>query len=186
MKSRHVSAVLSLLLALSAVAAPIETTYVIRDGGQRRTFVVAGDEIHQRREPKRLAVAGTVEEARAAAAQIAEADLVLYEKGVERAEGTRRLLTRGLLVELTPGTDAATIATAAGITLAGPAPGGIGNRFIMKSSATPGSALEAAARLRSQPGVISAEPLLARQHTRYAPPAFMPNDPFFSPNSSIC
>lgn len=75
MKSWHVSAVLSLALSLSVRSAPLDATYVIHDGGQRRTFVVASDQIHQRRELKRLPFAGTIEEARAAAAQSAEADL---------------------------------------------------------------------------------------------------------------
>jgi subtilisin-like proprotein convertase family protein/subtilisin family serine protease len=167
----------SLLVAVpSGFADSLKATYSIVDGGQPRTFVVAGDEIHERRQMKRLPLAGSADQARGTAQRTPGADLILYEKGIARTAVTRRFLTKRIAVQLAPGADPTRIADAARVLLAETAPGGAVGWFVMEASAEPGSALEAAERLRKVPGVRSAQPLLARQHSPYA---FTPNDPFF-------
>ncbi|MHA3771369.1 S8 family serine peptidase [Verrucomicrobiota bacterium sgz303538] len=161
-------------LTTFASGAPLQETYRIHDHGQPREFVIAKDELHRGRQPQRIPAKASVDETRQAAQQIA-GDFVLYEKGQPRTEQSRRILTKRLSIHLAAGTDAVTVASAAGVRLIGPAPSGEG-WWLMEAGAEPGSALEAAEVLRKQPGVLAADPLLARQQSR----RFIPNDPLFS------
>lgn len=146
----------------------------IRDQGQVREFVIVKDEVHRNRRAQRIPARRDVEETRQAARQIA-ADFVLYEKGLPRTENTRRTLTKRVSVQLATDSDPAAIAAAAGIRLVGRAPGGAEGWWLMESGPEPGSALEAAEALRKLPGVLSADPLLARQQNK----RLRPNDPLF-------
>ncbi|HEY3789663.1 MAG TPA: S8 family serine peptidase, partial [Urbifossiella sp.] len=107
-------------------------------------------------------------------ARRAGGDLVLFEKGKPRSESTRRLLTRRIAVQLAAGQDATAIARAVGAESANPAPFAP-NWYIFQSAAEPGSALEVTQKLKRQAGVVSVEPMLARQQTK----RLIPSDPFF-------
>lgn len=97
---------------------------------------------------------------------------VLYEKGAPQNEGTRRWLTKRVLVELQPGKTAADLKNVAGMVKAEPR----GKHVVVEFAGAPDVALTGAEKLRTVPGVRVAEPLLARQLFR----RFVPNDPLFA------
>lgn len=97
---------------------------------------------------------------------------VLYEKGAPRNEGTRRWLTKRVLVELQPGRAAADLKKVAGVVKAEPR----GKFAVVEFAGSPDAALAGAAKLRTVPGVNKAEPMLARQLFR----RFVPDDPLFA------
>jgi subtilisin-like proprotein convertase family protein len=103
-----------------------------------------------------------------------EASLVLYEKGGERKLSKRRLLTTGVLVNVSPGIDADALAQAVGATLVQKP--SFAKDCVVLDAGKPGASLELAKKLRGLPGVKSAEPMLARQQTK----RWIPTDPFFS------
>lgn len=156
----------------------------IADAGQERLFEIAADEISVKtpdgqRETRRVATARSFEDIRREAADVrqttgADAELVLYEAGRERNPYTRRVLTRQVLVRAAPGADLRAAAAAAGGTVPMAidyAPG-----FFLVETAETGGALALADRLRVQPGVQGAAPLLARQQRK----KWVPNDTLFS------
>ncbi len=97
---------------------------------------------------------------------------VLYEKGAPQNEGTRRFLTKRVLVELQPGTPVTKLANVAGVVKAMPR----GKFAVVDFAGGADAALTGAEKLRTVPGVNKAEPMLARQlHRR-----FVPNDPLFA------
>ena len=155
-----------------------ESAFSIRDGGVARKFEVALDELGSINADGR----GSVEKAtpRASAEALrksarAGSDFILYESGRARTQFTRRWLTQRVLVKLADGADAKVIAAATGaasVERPGYAPG----FAILDATPGAGNALALATLLRAQPGVESAEPLLARQ----AKKRFIPDDPFFS------
>ncbi len=101
---------------------------------------------------------------------------VLYEKGAPQNEGTRRWLTKRVLVELQPGKAVAELKGVAGVVRAEPR----GKFAVVDFAGAADAALTGAERLRTVPGVRKAEPLLARQLVR----RFVPDDPFFAHSAS--
>lgn len=101
---------------------------------------------------------------------------VLYERGAPQNEGTRRWLTKRVLVELQPGRAAADLRGLAGV-LSSEARG---KYAVVEFGGSADAALKGAKALQKQPGVRSAEPMLARQLFG----KWVPNDPFFAYNAS--
>jgi hypothetical protein len=101
---------------------------------------------------------------------------VLYEKGAPQNEGTRRWLTKRVLVELQPGKTAADLRGLAGVVKAEAR----GKYAVVEFAGTADAALTGAKTLQKQPGVRFAEPMLARQLFGKA----VPNDPFFAYNAA--
>ncbi len=146
---------LVLFLAFSAGA----QTYRIQDGGVARTFVIE----EQPATPAALKNA-----------PVEESQIILYETGVKKTEYSKRIATHQVLVELTPGTDPTSLAARYDIALsASPAyaPG-----FHIFETSPAFSALTLPETIRSDPSVISAEPMLARKHQKKS----VPNDPLFA------
>lgn len=172
---------LAAFLALAGTAWANEVRW-IDDGGYPRSFQVALDELSVataagERETKTVAAAGTVAEIRRRAAELrqatgADAELVLYEVGAPRNPYTRRVLTKQVLVRAESGAELD--AAAAGVS--SPVAVDYAPGYFLVETAETGGALDAADRLRSQPGVQSAEPLLARQQRK----KWVPNDTLFA------
>ena len=166
-----------------------QAAFDIQDGGHRRRFELALDELAEkgaggRQRAARIAKTGrTLGELRqrareAEAATGTQQDIVLYEAGKPHNESTRRVLTRRVLVKAGPGFDlnaAAAAVHAVGTEKPGYAPG-----HVILTLQGPGDALTVLGTLRALPGVVSAEPLLARQFQR----RLIPDDSFFSYNAS--
>ncbi len=143
-----------LCLALSAGA----QTYRIHDGGMSRTFIVE----------EQPAAAATVKDLPAEEPQI-----ILYEAGAKKTEYSKRIVTRQVLVELKAGTDPAALAAQYNIALTDSpsyAPG-----FHVFETTTYLAALQLPETLRSDPNILSAEPLLARKRQKKS----LPDDPLF-------
>jgi subtilisin-like proprotein convertase family protein len=105
-------------------------------------------------------------------------DLVLYEAGKPRSTATRRVLTRQVVAELLPGTDATVLQLAVKATaVARPT---YAPTYAIFDFADGEAALAAVAVLRAAAGVISAESVLARQHEG----RFVPNDPRYAFDAS--
>jgi len=170
-----VRAAAGLLLPVAILhAGPLKENYRLRERGEWRDFVVARDELHRDRKPQRLgAAAGSMDEIRAKAG--ADGDLVLYPKGAPHDEANRRLVTRQVAVQLAPGVDPAALGmlTRSRVTRTFDR----AERWVvLETEGAAGSALEAAETLARVPGVLAAEPQMARQQRRRS----IPNDPFFS------
>ncbi|HWB03936.1 MAG TPA: S8 family serine peptidase [Verrucomicrobiales bacterium] len=188
---RAVASGLFLIPVAAVQAAPsLATRYTVRDAGRVRTFETAADELSVHRpdgsvmtEKSRAATIDglkTAMAARRAAAQEKErVDVVLYEAGRPRGNATRRWATPGVLAILAGGTDAGKVAALAGATSWKPAPV-LAGAVILTFDGGAGAALAGAQQLRAMTGVISAEPLLARQFVK----RWTPNDPYFSYNIS--
>lgn len=101
---------------------------------------------------------------------------IFYERGAPQNEGTRRWLTKKVLVEFNPGQPAADLSKVAGVTKTEAR----GPFAVVDFAGTADAAIPGAERLRKLPGVRSAEPMLARQWFRRA----VPNDPLFSYDAS--
>ncbi len=154
---------------------------VIEDGGVKREFVVATDEVASVDNRGRvtltpasgspnLAAMGTQ-----AMSTGGEKTIVLYEKGAPRNEATRRLITKTILVEVRPGTNLHALAAAVGADYAKPAPVFADTHHIFNTRSA-GEVLAVTDALRAQPGVVSATPLLgSRRNSRSS----IPNDPYF-------
>lgn len=189
MRRRHM--VLGLVLVAAGLAgtaaaqdrALTRSSFSIDDAGMVRTFEVAVDEIAVRRpggihaieKITPLADAESVRRfarTRARAAGDEEADLVLYEPGLPRTLYSRRILTRGVLVRLAEDANLADVEAEAGVTGRW-APGG---GWLIFDATEAGGALVLADALRSVKGVVTAEPLLARQHQK----RYTPNDMLFA------
>lgn len=108
--------------------------------------------------------------------QGARGEWVLYERGAPRNDGTRRWLTKRVLVELQPGVTTSALVNVTGVSKALPR----GRYAVVEFSGGPDAALGGAEKLRTLPGVRSAEPMLARQMFR----RLVPNDSYFSYNSA--
>lgn len=156
----------------------------IEDGGFERQFVVALDELsvtepEGRRAPRTVTAVRSLADIRQRAVQLEgdtgqEVELVLYEAGRARNAYTRRTLTRQVLVRLAPGGDAQALAAAVGA--AKPESFDYAPDLYLFSATGPGGALDLAERLRVQPGVEAANPMLARLRRK----KWMPNDTLFS------
>ena len=101
---------------------------------------------------------------------------VVYEKGAPQNDGTRRWLTKRVLVELAPGTQAASLAQVAGVTQTSAR----GQYAVVEFAGNADAAIAGAVSLRQAPGVRSAEPMLSHQLFH----RFVPNDPYFAYNTA--
>lgn len=179
---------LASLATAQNAAADKKAEFEIVDSGAKRRFELALDEVSERQADGKSAVvkgakaAGLAEmkqKARAAeAASGRQQDLVLYEAGKPRSEATRRIVTRKVLVKAGDGFDAAAakqLAGAESFERPAYAPGHV--IFIFKGA---GDSITKAEELRLLPGVLSAEPLLAKQPRK----RLIPNDTFFNYNAA--
>ncbi len=161
-----------------------ENEYLISDRGQSRRFEVARDEVlvstrARQRRIEKFAPLASAEAVRQYAADRQRAtgeeyQLVLYETGRPRNEFTRRILTKRIHVQLAAGADPRALAASVGAVSRGETPYAPGH-FIFET-ADLGDALTLAQILKTRPGVLVAEPLLARQ----AQKKFVPNDTYFT------
>jgi subtilisin-like proprotein convertase family protein len=113
---------------------------------------------------------------RAAAESGPKGEWVLYEKGVDRNLGTRRWLTKQVLVEWQPGAVAVDLSRVPGVAKATAR----GAYSVVAFDGPVEVALTGAERLQGLPGVRAAEPMLARQQFR----RWVPNDPLFAHSPS--
>lgn len=101
---------------------------------------------------------------------------VVYEEGAPRNEGTRRWLTKRVLVELQRGKGARDLEGIPGVRRAEAR----GRYAVVEFDGREDAGLRGAERLKNLPQVLSAEPMLAR---RWFPMA-VPDDPLFAHNAS--
>lgn len=148
---RCLAALIFLAALLSTHAQPLPSQLEIEDNGARRTFEYAS-----------LRPLGA-----------SANEIYLYEKGARQTDSNRRRLTNRLLAQLQPGANAQTLAQQHGAS-AGPELAYAPGHYIFRA-ASPRQAWALAESLRASPGVLSAEPILARKRTR----RFIPNDPLF-------
>ena len=179
------------VLAQPAARVEAQTSFEIEDGGRKRKFDLALDELAEKgasgKERAAKIANGTTptnlgdvrRQAREAETNSGlKQDIVLYEKGKPKDEENRRVLTRKVLVKAGAGFDmnAAAVAIQA---VASEKPS-YAKDLVIFTVKGPGDALTVLETLRALPGVISAEPLLARQQRR----RLIPNDTFFSYNAA--
>ncbi len=171
--------------SVSAFAAPLiaPNHFQINDRGQQRQFEVALDEVVLINAAKEISIQSiqsqaTVEAVRQTATALQgsnnEVELVLYEVGKPHNDFSRRVLTKQVLAELAPGTDAQALAQTVGASGVSPAP--ILEGFFMFDTSATGGALALAEALQKQPGVVSAEPQLAKRQRA----KLVPNDTLFT------
>lgn len=113
---------------------------------------------------------------RSAAETGTKGEWVLYERGAPQNKGTRRWLTKRVLVELQPGRTAAELRGLAGVVKAEAR----GKYAVVEFAGSADAALAGSKALQKQPGVRSAAPMLARQ--LFA--KWVPDDPFFAHSPS--
>jgi subtilisin-like proprotein convertase family protein len=171
----------------SAQQAPAEarSRFEIHDGGRKRGFELALDEVTEKSAAKGEKGSKTSRKGKnlgemrqmareAEAASGGKVDIVLYEEGKPRDEFTRRVLTRRVLLKVVAGFDAQAAATAVGALKVERPPYAPGHVLFTLPGA--GDALTKLDALKALPGVLSAEPQLARIQKR----RLIPNDTFFS------
>lgn len=100
---------------------------------------------------------------------------ILYEKNAPHDEGSRRWLTKKVLVKM-DGAALSALSRLPGVAGAEAR----GNFTVVTFSGDATAAIEGAKRLKRLPGVTSAEPMLARQMQ----PRLVPDDPYFAYNVS--
>ena len=169
----------TLLFAFSIAAfAATPERVTISDGPRRTTYEVAQDEVGIFHRDGSASVSKASPRTNAAGANVKRSDLILYEAGRPRSVASRRWLTPKVLVQLAPGADAEAIAAAVGaVKVELPAYAKDAAVFFAKDA--PGEALKVAEALRKEAAVLSAEPLLAREHAK----RLIPNDTYFSYNA---
>lgn len=153
-------------------------TWTIHDSGFERTFVLALDEIAVRGTAgvfavRSIAITRSPSDLRVRAAAMqraigAETQLVLYESDMPRNEYTRRITTELVLTLLEPEANPQTLAAETGGEYIGPSVH-LEHGHLFRAQG-PGAALDLAAALRQKRGVVSAEPLLAKQQRKRAAP----------------
>ncbi len=142
----------ALLIVFAAIApAQMPAKYSLRDRGQQRSF-------------EAVAEAGSV---------------VLYESGHARTPYARRRVSGEVLVRLTNPAEAPAFAALAGATAWRHAPV-LEDAFLFNFRGAPARVLAAAESMRALPGVILAEPVLARRPVQ----RWVPDDPFFAHNAA--
>lgn len=166
-----------------------QTVFDVEDSGKQRRFELALDELAEKSfngKERTAKMAGSVKnfgevQKRAHALETAtglKQDIVLYEQGKPRDESTRRVVTRKLLLKIGKDFDlnAASVKIHAVATEKPDyAPG-----HVILTVPGPGDALSVLKVLRAMPGVLSVEPLLAKQQKR----RLIPNDTLFSYNAA--
>ncbi|MBK8091267.1 MAG: S8 family serine peptidase [Verrucomicrobiaceae bacterium] len=170
---------------LAQGTAETRRVFEIQEGGKVRGFDLALDELESKeaqgakkgrtaRQAKNLGeMCQLAREAEAAAGGGAH-DLILYEAGKPRTEATRRVLTRQVLLRVGEGFDASlALKAVGGLKVEKPtfAPG-----YVLLTVRGAGEALTQLDALRRMPGVLAAEPQLARIRPR----RLVPNDTYFS------
>ncbi|HUR45844.1 MAG TPA: hypothetical protein VMZ27_08235, partial [Candidatus Saccharimonadales bacterium] len=162
-------------------AAPLKTEHRIHDRGHSALYEIATDEVQSlaQVDPEKIAPQADPEAVRQQARSLGrstglEYELVLYPKGVARTKFNRRILTKDVLVHLEPGADPGLLAVAVGARFKRSFDF-LPNHFFISTTET-GEALALAEYLRSQPGVISAEPQLASFRQK----KLLPNDTYFA------
>jgi kexin len=163
--------------------ASAQETFFADDAGQPRQFELALDELAvstptARRVLTTTGKATSATEQRRAATRLTrdtggQAELVVYEVVDGARRGTPRFVTVEVLFTVAPGADAEGLALQVGA--ASVKPTFVENTWIAVA-ADSGAAIDLAAALRALPGVVSANPLLARQQSR----KLVPNDTFFT------
>ncbi|MBL9132602.1 MAG: S8 family serine peptidase, partial [Verrucomicrobiaceae bacterium] len=113
---------------------------------------------------------------RAAAESGPKGEWVVYEKGAPQTEGSRRWLTKRVLVEWEPGKGVVALKGLPGVVRAEAR----GKYAVVEFGGNADAAVLGAEKLKKLPGVRSAEPMLARQQFR----RFVPDDPFFAHNAA--
>lgn len=181
------AAFVSMLMVFSRVradSAPSVEVIEIDDGGYRRTFNLAKDELYVRWPSGEEQVLASPHSSNgnhlyrqafdAATHPNAESELVLYERNIPRTESSRRVVTKKILVCLAAGVEPSRLAEIVGISTFQAleyAPG----HFVFETLSS-GDALRLALVLRQTKGVLSAEPILGRKlHKK----SVLPNDRFF-------
>lgn len=178
--ARFVVVFLATHLFLSGAQA--QERWNFHDAGQPREFELSLEEIAVSTPTAKRVIVAAPESASgselksrvrsAAAATGEEIELVVYELVDGKRKGDPRIVTVEVLVEVAPGLDAKSLLRGAGATRVDPAGAGLTNHWIARATDSAG-ALELAETLRATPGVVSANPLLARQLRK----RFFPNDP---------
>lgn len=177
------------VMARSQPEADAQTVFDIEDGGRSRRFELAVDELAVRsaggleRTSKMAGPEKTFGDMKKKAYALEAAtrvkqDIVLYEQGKPRNESTRRVLTRKVLLVVGAGFDLNATALAIHAVATGRPEYAPGNVILTVHG--PGDALSVVEALRRMPGVLSAEPLLAKQQKR----RLIPNDTLFAYNSA--
>ncbi|MBU0679124.1 MAG: S8 family serine peptidase [Verrucomicrobia bacterium] len=170
----------ALVCTLSTKADALSLNHILKDGGVPREFELALDEVQVvgvsgRHEQVRTAVFQDVQGIRNYAAERrtktgADMRLVLYEKGKGKSDFTRRVLTGDILVRMADPGQIGRIAQGKKVKIGKPrdyAPG-----YAVIKADDPLQTFELADELGAAAGVLSAEPLLARQQQK----KFLPND----------
>lgn len=182
---RRLRAVSVVVLTLLLTIPPgFAESFVFRDAAVDRTFSLALDEVAvSRGDTYRIVTAIPPAANRTALIQTVtqrvrdrgeEVELILYEIEDGQRVGTPRVVTREVLLQVAPGVNPEKAARNAGaIHLA---PDGILGDYWIARAPDSASALDVVAALRAAKGVMSAEPLLARQQTK----KFTPSDTFFT------
>lgn len=172
----------AIVLAVPAASA-LRSRYAIRDHGRLRHFELARDEFYVQspasaRGLRRVPAHASAETLRQHLEQHAadtgqQVRLVFYERGRPRNRATRRLLSPKVLVRLRAGVDARVLARAVGARRGGRVR--YARDYAILQSPHFAGAPALAERLRALPGVVSADPLLARKQF----PRYTPNDLYF-------
>ncbi len=173
------------LTAIAADADPVDQGIRwIEDAGYARVFEVALNELSVSasgglRQMRSILRASSLADVRKQAVKMEQSsgqtvELVLYEKGKEHTDANRRILTRKVLVQAADGVDLMAAALATGGTTPQAIPYAPG--YYLIETPDVGGALELADRLLDQPGIQSAQPLLARQQQK----KWIPNDTLFT------
>ncbi len=172
------------VLTVRVDAGELKEQYRIKDHGVARDFELAKDELHvvtktKERKAQKVETKANAEDIRKAARELQsssgdEVDLVLYEKDRPRTIFTRRVVTKKIVAQLAPEADPIKIAVAARVKFRrrlSYAP-----EFHIFEVEGPGDSLEAAEALRAVAGVVSAEPLLEKEHSK----KMIPDDTLFN------
>ncbi len=172
------------LSLLSILAAPLLSAQVITvlESGREMRYEISCEELqchpasgavaHRIMIPDQETSARTLEFAQNLAEENGNLiDLVLYPQGEKKDKMNRRVATRRILVELAAGASIEQIKGAAGA-LAASSPDYAPN-FLILDFADSGDSFSALTQVRATPGVLSANPLLAKSRKK----RFIPNDP---------
>ncbi|MBG88221.1 MAG: hypothetical protein CMO80_15140 [Verrucomicrobiales bacterium] len=162
--------------------APLNASYAITAHGQSQTYNISLTELWvQRRnggidemisvnQPTAQALAqhaGVVSET-----ENAEVQIVVYPAGAPQIISNRRTISRVIMANVSA--DPLVIAQSNGLLWKSDVPGMPGYHYFTAPSSS--AALTVSAAMRTQPGITSAEPLLARHYVTH----FVPNDPLFT------